>query len=64
MSTATLSPVSDPGDEFDRITARLDNDERPARPRFAKSRSEVMTVQDAISASMGRRRYRTREREA
>jgi hypothetical protein len=62
MSTATLSPVSDPGDEFDRITARYD-DERPVRARFAKSRSEVMTVQDAISVSMGRRRYRTRERE-
>jgi hypothetical protein len=62
MPVATLAPTSDPGDEFDRITARYDDDQ-PA-PRFTKSRTEVMTVQDAISASMGRRRYRTREREA
>jgi hypothetical protein len=62
MSVATLSRTPDPGDEFDRIVDGFDDD-RPARTRFAKSRTEVMTVQDAISASMGRRRYRTRERE-
>jgi hypothetical protein len=62
MSVATLSRTPDPGDEFDRIVDGFD--EQPARTRFAKTRTEVMTVQDAISASMGRRRYRTREREA
>jgi hypothetical protein len=62
MSVATLTPTSDPGDEFDRITAAYDDD-RPAQPRFVKTRTEVMTVQDAISVSMGRRRHRTRERE-
>lgn len=61
MSTATLSPVSDPGDEFDRI---VDGFDEPARPRFVKSRTEVMTVRDAISVSLGRRRHRTRERES
>lgn len=61
MSTATLSPVSDPGDEFDRI---IDSFDEPARPRFVKSRTEVMTVRDAISVSLGRRRHRTREQEA
>ncbi|WP_433730905.1 hypothetical protein ACQP2Y_21310 [Actinoplanes sp. CA-051413] len=60
MSTATIpAAAGDFDDEFDRITARYDE----GRPRFVKSRTEVMTVQDAISVSMGRRRHRTRERE-
>lgn len=61
MSTATLSRTPDPGDEFDRIVEGFDDE--PATSRFVKSRTEVMTVRDAISTSMGRRRHRTRERE-
>jgi hypothetical protein len=61
MSAATMpAPVGDHDDEFDRITAGYDE----PRPRFDKSRTDVMTVRDAISTSMGRRRYRRREREA
>jgi hypothetical protein len=61
MSTSTLARTPDPGDDFDRIVEGFDD---PARPRFVKSRTEIMTVRDAINTSMGRRRHRTREREA
>lgn len=63
MSTATLSPAAgDFGDEPNRIVGKASSD--PARPRFVKSRTEVMSVREAIDTSMGRRRYRTRQREA
>jgi hypothetical protein len=57
MSTATLSPVSDPGDEFDRITARYDNDQPVKREP-----SRWVSEREAIAEGLGFRRHRTRER--
>jgi hypothetical protein len=61
VSTSTLTRTPDPGDDFDRIIEGYDE---PPRSRIVKSRTEIMTVQDAINTSMGRRRHRTREQEA
>lgn len=68
MSTSTLTPAAGDFDGFDEdaaflaITGRFD-DELAERPRFVKSRTEILSVGDAIDRSLGRRRHRTRERE-
>ncbi len=57
MSVATLSRTPDPGDEFDRIVERYDDQPVQHQP------SRWVSEREAIAEGLGFRRHRTRERE-